>query len=210
MNLWDDAASPFDFLKAETSVRRVAMSKFGERNIRAGEPITLLQERFAALYFMHRFALNALSKTIGGMEYANAVRGDGQQATRPIAVPAAGERAARHARRAAPGGAGDPGHRALADVAERDGGDAVRGVVRQPHASGVRRARGGADAGADDRRHDSAARPRGAPRPVRDARLGSASDAWRDDRRARRRDVERRGAGDARSWPRSSASRSAS
>jgi hypothetical protein len=84
VNLWDDAASAFDFLKAETSVRRMAISKFGERNIRAGEPINLLQERFAALYFMHRFALNALSKTIGGMEYSNAVRGDGQQATRPI------------------------------------------------------------------------------------------------------------------------------
>ena len=84
VNLWDDASSAFDFLKAETSVRRVAMSKFGDRNIRAGEPINLLQERFAALYFMHRFALNALSKTIGGMEYSNAVRGDGQQATRPI------------------------------------------------------------------------------------------------------------------------------
>jgi len=84
VNLLDDAASASDFLKAETSVRRVAMSTFGERNIRAGEPINLLQERFAALYFMHRFALNALSKTIGGMEYSNAVRGDGQQATRPI------------------------------------------------------------------------------------------------------------------------------
>jgi hypothetical protein len=84
VNLWDDAASAVDFLKAETSVRRVAMSAFGERNIRAGEPINLLQERFAALYFMHRFALNALSKTIGGMEYSNAVRGDGQQATRAI------------------------------------------------------------------------------------------------------------------------------
>lgn len=85
VNLWDDGASPLEFLKAEMSVRRAAMAKFGERNIRLGEPITLLQERFVALYFMHRFALNALSKTIGGMEYANAVRGDGQQATRPIA-----------------------------------------------------------------------------------------------------------------------------
>jgi hypothetical protein len=33
---------------------------------------------------MHRFAINSLAKTIGGMEYHNAVRGDGQQATRPI------------------------------------------------------------------------------------------------------------------------------
>lgn len=84
VNLWDDAATPLQFLKAQTDVRRVAMKNFGERNIRAGEPITLLQERFVPVYFLHRFALNGTSKTIGGMEYANAVRGDGQQATRPI------------------------------------------------------------------------------------------------------------------------------
>ena len=59
------------------------MTNFGERNIRAGEPIALLQERFVPVYFMHRFALNGTSKAIGGMEYSNAVRGDGQQATRP-------------------------------------------------------------------------------------------------------------------------------
>jgi hypothetical protein len=87
VNLWDDAATQTQFLKAQTDVRRVAIKNFGERNIRPGEPITLLQERFAPLYFLHRFALNGMSKTIGGMEYSNAVRGDGQQATRPIAAP---------------------------------------------------------------------------------------------------------------------------
>jgi hypothetical protein len=60
------------------------MSSFGLRNIRVGEPVALLQERFVPVYFMHRFAINSLSKTIGGMEYSNAVRGDGLVATRPI------------------------------------------------------------------------------------------------------------------------------
>ena len=83
-NLWDDAATPTEFLRHEMAVRRVAMSRFGERNIRVGEPVSLLQERFVPLYLMHRFALNSLTKTIGGMEYANAVRGDRVQATRPI------------------------------------------------------------------------------------------------------------------------------
>ena len=82
-NLWDDVSAK-TFLERETAVRRVAISRFGERNIRAGEPLALLQERFVPVYFMHRFAINAVSKTIGGMEYSNAVRGDGQQATRPI------------------------------------------------------------------------------------------------------------------------------
>jgi len=84
-NLWDDAATAAEFLRHEMGVRRVAIERFGLRNIRAGEPIALLQERFAPVYFMHRFALNSLSKTIGGMEYSNAVSGDAQQATRPIA-----------------------------------------------------------------------------------------------------------------------------
>lgn len=91
-NLWDDAATPLEFLAHQTAVRRVAMSRFGERNIRVGEPISLLQERFVPVYLMHRFAINSVSKTIGGMEYANAVRGDAVQATRPI--PAAQQRRA--------------------------------------------------------------------------------------------------------------------
>ena len=84
-NLWDDAATPAEFLRHQMDVRRVAMRRFGLRNIRPGEPIALLQERFAPVYFMHRFALNSLAKTIGGMEYSNPVAGDAQQATRPIA-----------------------------------------------------------------------------------------------------------------------------
>ncbi len=83
-NLWDDASTASEFLRHQTDVRRVAMQRFGLRNIRAGEPVALLQERFAPVYFMHRFALNSLAKTIGGMEYSNPMSGDAQQATRPI------------------------------------------------------------------------------------------------------------------------------
>ncbi len=83
-NLWDDASSAAEFLQREMAARTVAISRFNERNIRVGEPIALLQERFVPLYLMHRFALNSLTKTIGGMEYANAVRGDRVQATHPI------------------------------------------------------------------------------------------------------------------------------
>ena len=91
-NLWDDAATAAEFLKHQMDVRRVAMQRFGLRNIRPGDPVALLQERFAPVYFMHRFALNSLAKAVGGMEYSNPLRGDGQQATRP--VPAAEQRQA--------------------------------------------------------------------------------------------------------------------
>jgi Met-zincin/Domain of unknown function (DUF5117) len=83
-NLWDDAATPGDFLQHQVEVRRVAMSRFGLRNVRDGEPLALLQDRFPLLYFFHRFAINSVTKTIGGMEYSNPLKGDGQQATTPI------------------------------------------------------------------------------------------------------------------------------
>jgi hypothetical protein len=87
-NLWDDAADAITFLDEQTSVRRLALDKFGLRNIRAGEPVATLQERLAPLYFWHRFALNGVTKMIGGMTYANTVKGDGQVATRPVEGPA--------------------------------------------------------------------------------------------------------------------------
>jgi hypothetical protein len=93
-NLWDDDATPAEFLDHTMAVRRVALARFGLRNIRPGDPLTLLQERFVPVYLMHRFALSSLARAIGGMEYSNAVSGDGQQATRP--VPAAQQRAALH------------------------------------------------------------------------------------------------------------------
>jgi hypothetical protein len=85
-NLWDDAATPEEFWRHQTGVRRVAMARFGERVVRPGDPLALLHERFAPVYFMHRFALNSLAKVVGGMEYAPVMRGDGQQATRAIAA----------------------------------------------------------------------------------------------------------------------------
>jgi hypothetical protein len=82
--LWDDAADPLTFLRHQSDVRRVALSRFGLRNIRAGEPVATLQERLVPLYFWHRFAINGTAKNIGGMTYANTVKGDQQTATRPV------------------------------------------------------------------------------------------------------------------------------
>lgn len=85
-NLWDDAATAGEFLSHQMAARRLALQNFGLRNIRDGEPLALLQDRFPLLYFFHRFALNGVTKTLGGLEYTNALRGDGQQATRIISA----------------------------------------------------------------------------------------------------------------------------
>jgi hypothetical protein len=91
-NLWDDAATAGEFLDHQMGARRIALARYGLRNVREGEPLSILQDRFPLLYFFHRFAINGVTKTLGGLEYANPVRGDGQQATRRI--PATRQRAA--------------------------------------------------------------------------------------------------------------------
>jgi Met-zincin/Domain of unknown function (DUF5117) len=92
VNLWDDASSPEAFLTRQLAVRRAAMRHFGLGAIAPGEPVATLQERFARLYFFHRFAAFSTAKVVGGVEYHHALAGDGQQATRP--VPGGRQRAA--------------------------------------------------------------------------------------------------------------------
>lgn len=82
--LWDDAATAEEFLMHQTAARRLALSRFGLRNIRDGEPLAILQDRFPLLYFFHRFAINGVTKVLGGVEYSNSLKGDGQVATRLV------------------------------------------------------------------------------------------------------------------------------
>jgi hypothetical protein len=109
-NLWDDAATAGEFLTHQMASRRLALSRYGLRNIREGEPLSILQDRFPLLYFFHRFAINSVTKTLGGVEYANAMRGDGQTATKLIA-PARQREAMRQLL-----GALDPGELAIPDT----------------------------------------------------------------------------------------------
>jgi hypothetical protein len=92
VNLWDDDAAPEAFLASQLAVRRAALREFGLKNILVGEPVATLQERFARLYFFHRFAAFSTAKVIGGVEYHHALAGDGQQVTR--AIPGARQRKA--------------------------------------------------------------------------------------------------------------------
>lgn len=90
--LWDDGETATEFLQRQLAVRQLAISRFGMANIREGEPVARLQERFAPLYFWHRFAIDALVRTIGGLRYSFAVAGDGQDAV--VTLPPSSQRAA--------------------------------------------------------------------------------------------------------------------
>jgi len=91
-HLWDNGPNAVDELNRMMKVRSIALSRFGEDNIRAGKPMATLDEVLVPLYFLHRYQTEAASKVLGGNEYSFALRGDGQPTTQ--IVPAAEQRRA--------------------------------------------------------------------------------------------------------------------
>lgn len=89
---WDEGATPFEAVQRSAGVRRVLMANFDERAIKPGEPMALLNMRFAHVYLHHRYSLESLAKYIGGMDFTFALRGDNQVPT--TVVPAADQRKA--------------------------------------------------------------------------------------------------------------------
>lgn len=81
---WLNGADAVEELKRVTAVRKVLLEKFNETAIKPGEPMSLLNQRLVPVYLHHRYALDAASKAIGGMEYTYALRGDNQTPTRVI------------------------------------------------------------------------------------------------------------------------------
>ena len=89
---WVEGNTAFDAVERTAAVRRVLIDKFDERAIAPGEPMYLLNMRFAHVYLHHRYSLEALIKYIGGMDFTYAMRGDSQIPT-TVVPPAAQRRA---------------------------------------------------------------------------------------------------------------------
>jgi hypothetical protein len=89
---WVEGATMFDAVERTSAVRRLLIQKFDERAIAPGEPMYLLNMRFAHVYLHHRYSLEGLVKYVGGMDFRYAMRGDGQAPT--TILPAAQQRRA--------------------------------------------------------------------------------------------------------------------
>jgi hypothetical protein len=65
-HLWDNGKDAADELNRVMQVRALALKNFGEKNIRSGVPMALLEEVLVPIYFFHRYQAEATSKSIGG------------------------------------------------------------------------------------------------------------------------------------------------
>jgi hypothetical protein len=84
-NLWDNGTNAVDELNRMMKIRAIALKNFDERKIRPGEPMATLEEVLVPMYLYHRYQAEAVSKSIGGLKYTYAVRGDGEIPTQIVA-----------------------------------------------------------------------------------------------------------------------------
>ncbi|MGI9141218.1 MAG: zinc-dependent metalloprotease [Gemmatimonadaceae bacterium] len=89
---WVEGSDLLQALERTMAVRRVLIDRFDERAAQQGEPLAVLNRRFAHVYLHHRYALVGATKYVGGMEFGYALRGEQTEPTRILA--AAEQRAA--------------------------------------------------------------------------------------------------------------------
>jgi len=80
-HLWDNGKDAVEELNNLIQIRKVALERFGENNIRYGQPYSDLGDVLVPIYLLHRYQIEAAAKIIGGLNYSYALRGDGQLVT---------------------------------------------------------------------------------------------------------------------------------
>ena len=89
--IWDDFGDAVAELRRMTEVRRVAVERFSDAALPAGESLSGLRRAFVPLWLLHRYQVEGTAKYVGGVNFPYALVGEGLEAT---AVPGATQRAA--------------------------------------------------------------------------------------------------------------------
>ena len=76
-HLWDNGKNAFEELNHILKLRKTGISNFSIDNIKKGEPLSVLEDVFVPLYFLHRYQTEATVKLIGGLNYNYATKGSG-------------------------------------------------------------------------------------------------------------------------------------
>lgn len=91
---WVEGTDAIESLERTMAVRRLLIESFDERAAQPGEPLAVLNRRFAHVYLHHRYAIHAATKAVGGMEFGYALAGEATVPTQ-VLPPAEQRRALR-------------------------------------------------------------------------------------------------------------------
>jgi hypothetical protein len=87
-HLWDNGADAVEELQRILKVRAYSLNAFSANCAPEGQPASALEDRFVLVYLLHRYQTAAAAKSLGGVDYAYAVRGDGNAPHQPVAAGA--------------------------------------------------------------------------------------------------------------------------
>ncbi len=85
-HLWDNGRNVVDELANVMKVRAAALRRFGENNIREGQPLATIEEVLVPIYMYHRYQVEAVAKVIGGQDYTFSVKGKGDRNPQIVAA----------------------------------------------------------------------------------------------------------------------------
>ena len=81
---WDDGSNAIDQMTNIMTVRRKVLDNFSEKAIPDGEPMATIEEVLVPIYLLHRFQVEAVAKSVGGLYFTHAIKNDGQVITRMV------------------------------------------------------------------------------------------------------------------------------
>ncbi|WP_342646367.1 zinc-dependent metalloprotease [Mucilaginibacter sp. CSA2-8R] len=81
---WDDGVNPIDELNKLMKIRRQVLNSFSEKAIVKDAPMATLEEVLVPIYLLHRYQIEAVAKSVGGLYFTHAVKNDGQVPTQMV------------------------------------------------------------------------------------------------------------------------------
>ncbi|TCC94325.1 DUF5117 domain-containing protein [Pedobacter frigiditerrae] len=83
-NQWEDGVNPIEELNRLMKIRRQVLDNFSEKAIVQNAPLATLEEVLVPIYLLHRYEIEAVAKSIGGLYFTHAVKNDGQVPTKMV------------------------------------------------------------------------------------------------------------------------------
>jgi len=83
-NQWDDGSNPIDQLDKLMLVRRHLLDNFSEKAIQRDAPMATIEEVLVPIYLLHRYQVEAVAKSVGGLYFTHALKNDGQEPTKMV------------------------------------------------------------------------------------------------------------------------------
>ena len=85
-HLWDNGSNATEELTRVIEMRKVVLSEFDDKKIPDGTPLAQIEEVFVPMYMLHRYQVQAASKSLAGAYYSNALKGDNQLIFKPVSA----------------------------------------------------------------------------------------------------------------------------